>query len=207
MDAPQDQGFRRCRFRRSPRCRSSKSTRSLRCFSTMSSMRIGAFTSSPAAWAYCASRRPPSPPPAAARLVSRPHSCNEECSARGATLEWHRTSAIGRYATGRIPLAALHKLRPLPSVFANIRCGFATASRERHGLWRSRLRELIRKSRDISGNCPCLARLIPRAMEHQAALLLWRFGLNKPHRRPLVLLKAQLLKAQAPQPGAKKESG
>ena len=37
-------------------------------------------------------------------------------------------------------------------------------------------------------------------MEHQAALLLWRLGLNKPHRRPLVLLKAQLLKAQAPQP-------
>ena len=98
------------------------------------------------------------------------------------------------------PSGVLHKLRPLPSVFANIRCGFATASRERHGLWRSRLRELIHKSRDISGNCPCLARLIPRAMEHQAALLLWRLGLNKPHRRPLVLLKAQFLKAQASQP-------
>jgi hypothetical protein len=38
--------------------------------------------------------------PAAARLVSRPHSC------RGSTPEWQRTSAIGRYATGRIPLAA-----------------------------------------------------------------------------------------------------
>jgi hypothetical protein len=128
-------------------------------------------------------------------LVSRPHSC------RGATPEWQRTSAIGRYATGRIPLAAFS------TNSGRYRACLLTsdADLQQHrgsgiGLWRSRLRELIHKSRDISGNCPCLARLIPRAMEHQAALLLWRLGLNKPHRRPLVLLKAQFLKAQAPQP-------
>ncbi len=27
---------------------------------------------------------------------------------------------------------------------------------------------------------------VPRAMEHQAALLLWCLGRNEPHRRPLV---------------------
>jgi hypothetical protein len=66
------------------------------------------------------------------RRLQRLDWCHDRTVAGGPPPNGKEHPRLADTQPAAFPSGVLHKLRPLPSVFANIRCGFATASRERH---------------------------------------------------------------------------